>query len=367
MSDNAAPQEISTPAPETKDLSMSNVPEQTNAGAPEQVSQMSTELSQNSTKRGLPSIEDVIAKFMGRGKKESKAAPTPAVTELAVEASSEEEEEVTPAEVVQKAEVPVAAPKDLTSSKFAALARREKEARSRAEQAERAQKAAEERIASIEERSGRFDRLKQDPLGFLKGEGISYSDLTMQALNMKDPEPVDPMDAKLDPLRKDIENLTKKELTELKQQVELLHQDRRNNALREVDSMINDTIKGNGEKYEFLDVLGDEGKQTVRDVMTEYYHSYGKVLTYEEACDKVEEYYSKYADKLSSTKKMQSKFAPKTETKAPSKPSTPKEVKQPNTLTNSLSAAQPATDLNKLPKHKAIEILAQKYQNLLVK
>ncbi len=340
----------------------------------EGVANQTTAPSSKST-GSLPSIEEIAQAHAAR----SAAKPsnvtvvetasqaiigeTP-VTDAAFAPSTEE---VVAAEPTTEAasETPVEPTKtepkpDPMSSKFAALARKEREARRMAAQAEQRMQDAEARAKAAEERVSRFGRLKSDPLGVLKEEGLSYNDLTMHALGAKPEEVIDPVDAKLNErLAKFTPELEK--LKQLEAEQAQYREERRMMALDKMNQEIHTAVVTGGDKYEIITALGQEGLDTVRDVISEYYAANKKILTYEEACDMVEGYYESYAESFTKTKKIQSKFAPKAPV-APTKPSTPKiEAKAPTTLTNTLTQASQAINLDNLPKHQALEILTKKY------
>lgn len=329
----------------------------------------------------LPSIESIAAQF-------SKPAPisnseSPVVTQTTVKdkliagiqesaakivnnGNSEPSEESESAIVVEKAAPAVKEPKDLASSKFAALSRREKEARVKIEAADRRanqlqQQAneSEKRMAEYESRLQRYSNIKKDPLAVMREEGISAQDLMAMTLGIKEEAPVDPLDARFNSLTSELDRLSKTELGEVKQELERIKQREQNAALREVNTNIRETAKSGD--YDYINAMGNDGYDLVREVMTLHYSEHKSLLTYDEACSKVEEYYEGMLEPVLKTKKVQSKFAPKPIESVQPKPSTSKEVKSPTTLTNSLSSASKAINVDKLTRNEALEFLAKKY------
>lgn len=251
--------------------------------------------------------------------------------------------------------------KDPASARFAALARREREARQKQADAENRAKAVEDRERQLLERETRLKAVK-NPLDLLKEHGYSYADATQAILGGYKPAEPDPVDTKLseklNPVSEQVAELRKAQAEALAA-IEELKAHRVEVARREVRQSIQAAAQEGG--FEYINVMGDEAYTLVEDVIGEHYKKYKRILSYTEACDRVERYYDEKAQKLRATKKYNaaaSTAAPSTKT--PTKPSNaPVSAKESKTLTNSLSAsARAKIDIDKLGKNDAIAQLA---------
>lgn len=247
--------------------------------------------------------------------------------------------------------------KDFMAAKFAALSRREKQAREREQELERRQAEVEARLAAAAEREAKVGAAKR-PLDILKAHGFKYEDVTEDYLGVyKEPEK-DPADVKLDerlsPVTKEMETL-KTQLEEARNLLAEFQQERQQRAMQEVDSAIVSTAKENG--HECMLAAGDEAVALVKEVITQFYHKNKKVLSYAEACDRVEAYYTDRASKFAETEKIRSKFASASVTPAKQKPAS--EAKErPNTLTQAHSSGSRAKpNVDEMPKSDALAFL----------
>ncbi len=266
------------------------------------------------------------------------------------------------AEVVAPEVVPVK--KDPQAARFAALARREKEARQYRQEAEQRVKDIEAREKAIQERETRLTAAKKHPLELLKEHGYSYADATQAVLgNYKTPE-VDPIvskvDEKLNPLTEQMTQLREAQ-EQINSSLQELQKHRVEIAQREVRQAIESTAKDNG--FDFIVAAGDEAYGLVQDVITAFYQKHKRILNYNEACDRVEKYYQERFDKLAAAPKVQSRFVPSaTQSKVTVKPigSVPvKSAKESKTLTQSLNtSARAKTDIDSLSRNDALAELA---------
>lgn len=327
----------------------------------------------------LPTIEEIAAQIKNKKPVDEKPAGQPKepgdtdTTEVDPEAGvkpldhmgpgAEEVPDVTDpveaaAEGVVEKPIPVEKPKDPQAAKFAALARREKAARDQHAEIERRRAEIEAKAKEIEEHEARVRSAKR-PSDVLKAHGLTYQQVTEDILGIaKEPEK-DPVDAKLDerftPVSSELETL-KKEMAEIKQYAAQLEQERVATIQRQIDDQIVDAAKQNN--CEYLLAAGDEGVQVTRAYIQEYYKSTKKILSYAEACDKIEEYYTTRLDKFYGTEKAKTKFAPTPAVPSTQKPQVSQAKERPSTLTNSLNQGPRATaDIDKLPKHEALALL----------
>lgn len=311
----------------------------------------------------LPSLEDVVAQI------EEQAPKTPAPEESETPPAVEGKVEKTPEPEEDSETPPVDDPKpetvkkDPAAAKFAALARREREARQRQAEIERTRAEIEERSKKIEERERAISAARR-PSEVLKAHGLSYADVTQDMLgNYKEPEK-DPVDEKvssrLTPLEEQNKALETK-LAKLEATLAEVQSERAENARRSVVNEIIETAKENG--HEILLQVGDEAYVLVQHLINDYFKTHKKVLTYKEACDKVEDYYASAVLRLADTPKMRKQLAPRFASETPAAKSVPKKeaAEKPNTLTQSLTQGVRAktSSIDKLPRHEALNELAK--------
>lgn len=308
----------------------------------------------------MPSIEQIAAD-MAAGKGEQAPPPdeegVPPVDEQAPGPS--DETPPPPPVVEQPKEVKRPDPQ---AAKFAALSRREREIRQREAEADRKRQEAEDRFRAAEERQQKVQTAKT-PVAALRALGFTTEEFTQDLLgNFKEKEP-DPMDVKLQEKLTPLEEQLKKyQETIQKQQetLEAIQSERAEAARRDVRRQIVDTAEKQG--CEYISAIGEEAYALVGDVITEYWNQNKKLLNFEEACGRVEAYYLSQFDRLASTAKGKSRFAPPAQP-APPTPAPSKEKRsdeRPNTLTQAHSAATRATKkIDDLPKHEALAELAK--------
>lgn len=312
---------------------------------------------------GLPSISEVAAQVQAAKVEKTEAkAPEEPKTEVPAE---EPKVETTPE---PKPEEPKVEPKkDPDSRKFAALSQKERKLREREQQFQKQQREWEakqrefdDKFKQLKEREESLTKGKR-PLDVLKAAGFSYEQATQDVLGgYKPPEP-DPMDQKLEPINQRLSKLDEIEqkLTQWEQSLQAKEQQQNYRLM--MDS-IKETVEKNQEKYELVHSMGEEGVDLIKDVMVEYYNEHEQLLTYEEACEQVEAYYEQeLLERLSKTKKVQSRF--KTAEASPTPPASPKpqEKPQPKTLTADMTSGGEATvDIDKMSPREALEYLSKK-------
>lgn len=322
----------------------------------------------------LPSIAEVAAKFAP-----APAAPAPTVTaaEIVQDESSGKggtvsdpnvtavAEPVTPSAEAPATEEPVVEPvkpepkADPLSTKFAALARKERELRQQQNEYNQKMAQFEARAKELEAKAAAqaTKPAPKSPLDLLAEYGFKYADATEQVIRgWKEPEK-DPLDERLNPIQERLSAVDKmaQELQDLKSQLAAREQ---KTAYDQAMGQIDEAIESGS--YEFVQALGDQARDLVRDTIVEYYNVNQKMLDYSEACDIVEKWYDEnVVAPLLATAKVKSRLAP------PPKPTPtqPAPTKKPEraTLTNSLNSGGQATvDIDKLSKDDAIAHLAKK-------
>lgn len=331
----------------------------------------------------LPTLEDVIADLEKKNANELPAKPEvkhaqsndktfsepkqdPIETLAADIETAAQDDDGAPVEIEEPVveDPPVvekkAEKRDPQATRFAQLARREREARRQAQEAQQKAADVDRREKEWTQREAQLKALK-NPLDILKAHGMSYADATQALITGEfKPKDPDPLDQKLD------ERL--KPITESQSKVEKLQEDL-NKALadinqyrievsqREVRQQMESAAKENN--CEFIMKMGDEGYGMVQSVIAEYYRKHKKLLPISIACDRVESYYSDRFEKLASVSKVQSRFA-SSGTKAPTTPSKASAAKEsPKTLTSSLSAsARAKINIDSLDRNSALAHLA---------
>lgn len=324
----------------------------------------------------LPTIEDV-AKGVLAERAAAKAAtpapvaaaPAPTETEESEQTSeatedagqvSEESEEQHSESTEETGQEETPAPVD--SKQYLAMLQMQRDLRRQTQELEAKFQDVTKRSTELEARTkeaeAREAEFKKSPYKTLRKAGISLEDVTRDAMNDYEPpkEEITVQDYKqrvseIETLKGQVADLLKKvEDADVNAQKREIEQARAN-----VMEAIQETIQG--EQYEFLQTMGNEGAQLVYSVMEEYYHEYKEPLDYDKACAIVEKHYEdSVVDKLMSTSKAKKKYtsaapaqSPKKEAKGP-----------PQTLKQSHSTANQATpDLDKLPKDQALAVLAR--------
>lgn len=309
----------------------------------------------------LPSIDDIVSGIISNPKTgvsaadpvvETEAPAVPSMEEqaAAVEETIEEVLEVTadleeaPVEVVEEAPVKR---EDPMSRRFAVLSRREREIQQRQREIETREAEIQRRLAEVQ--APKAEVKPTSALQALKQLGFSYQDATLEVLGQKEEAPVDPMQQRLDELS---ERLKKVDELEKAQNAkwEKLEKDRAQTLEVQIRNSITATASSDEDKYELINTVGNEAFDLVYDVMERYYQEQQALLTYEEACDIVEQYYEDRAKSLSNTRKIGQRLATVSNTKpvvASKQASVPAKASGPKTLTqrhSTTAAVEPNPD-----------------------
>lgn len=236
------------------------------------------------------------------------------------------------------------------ASKFAALSKKEKAIKQREKDLERRIKELESKSTpqsetpKIEETESFELALKRDPLKALAAKGLDFETLAKLALNDGKLTP----DMQMQLMREEIENNYKKEISEIKKQLE-------DKQKKEEEQSIKQQIDGAKKTvFEFIDGAGDEfelirtneAHQAVWDLIEKHFDETSELLDIKEAAEHIENQLLKNAEKHLNLNKIKKLL----ESKSPKKPSE-ETVKKPasQTLTNSLSqAGQGASDRQNL-------------------
>lgn len=305
-----------------------------------------------------PSIEELAAQLAAANPASKPASETPDAPEVVAPVV-----EVPPEPV----KTPVKKP-DLESSRFAALSKREREARQREADAKQRLAVLENRQKELVERETRI-KGAGTPLEILKAHGYKYEDATMEAVGAFKPREVDPMDSKLqtalNPVSGEVAEL-KKQLTETFEVVKQLQADRVAGIQHQVMREFKEAAESGG--YEYVLAYGQEALNLAKDIALRHKANTGRLLTYNESLDIVEGYYSKKAEAIAATKKFQSRLTQPAQNPASSKPTNPvspaKSEPTPTkpavrTLTQSHSQTNRARpDLEKMSDRDALDWIA---------
>lgn len=258
------------------------------------------------------------------------------------EPSLEQQPEVTQAKTLD----------DKLSSKFAALSRKEKMIKQREAQVSQQQKQFEQQLAEIKAENERLKKefdsyrtgMKQSPLKKLREEGLTFEQLTEMQLNDENPTP----EMLIKRTREELETGYKSELEALKRQLaeekQKAEKDAEERVVTSYKKQINDHISANTDKYELISL--NEAHGLVFDVVEEYYQNEGKILSVDEAADYVEKYLEDEARKVLQAKKFAAKGP---------QPTKPSEKPASLTLSNELSAENPAPSSKKLTREEQLE------------
>lgn len=257
------------------------------------------------------------------------------------------------------------------AAKFAALSKKDKEARAREKALEAREKALAEKEKSLaapkqDAAPAKEDlniRMRRDPFGTMREEwGLDLDVLTKIATNQGKLTPE--MQLKLEQettaktLEEKIKALEKRLEDEAKTKAEREQQAQQEAAIKEFKGSIGELIKGNAAEYELLG-LEEDPAQIVYEVIEAHYEKtkgfdpeqpdVGRILDIKEAADLVESHLFEEAKKYTSLSKIKGIFAPKEQPKAASEQ--PKEGAT-KTLSNEQTGSAPAAQKRALTREE---------------
>lgn len=251
----------------------------------------------------------------------------------------------TQVEQVQEAQKPQ---DEMQSKQLAALVRREKALRAKAQQQEQAWKAKEAELAAKEQelrqKEASFDqtkyiskdRFKQNPLEVMAETGLSYDELVQQVLNQ---QPLDPrVNAQISKLEAEIKRL--QEANENNQKSQQKAQDDAYQAA--VKQIRTEVTKLTSSDPNYETIKATNSINDVVELIERTFREEGVMMTVEEAAQEVENYLIEEAEKLFKINKIKSKFQSastpvKTEQKQPAQPQQQQPMK---TLTNATASTR---------------------------
>lgn len=246
-------------------------------------------------------------------------------------------------------------PKDSVESKrWAQLARQERQLRAKAQAQDAAIKAREAalvaREAELQAKAQEYSpekyisrsRIKQDPLGVLQDEQVSYDELTQQILSQ---QPTDPRIMRtIQNLQEEIKSL-KTANEETRKSYDTQQAESRSAAIKQIEVDVRGLIK-NDPNYETIRATGSV--RDVVDLITQTYDKDGVLLTVEEAAQEVENYLVDEAMKLTTIGKIKQKLSQaaqlgKTGAKTPANQQTQQTKTPMKTLTNAHGSTRKLT------------------------
>lgn len=227
------------------------------------------------------------------------------------------------------------------SQQYAVLARKEKALRAREQSFKQREAALQAREAELSKPSTAVDTskyisiddLKRDTYGVLQRHGVSYDDISTQALQAQSPEfqamarMREEIDAKLAKLEQ--------EQVKVKSTFEESQTQAYQGALKQIKSEAQSLIQ-NDQAFETIKEMG--AVQDVVDLIEKTFKEDGQLLTVEEAATQVEEYLIEEALRLARLQKVQSRLKPA--------PSAAKPAQQPASQANQQPPAKQMTTLS---------------------
>lgn len=247
------------------------------------------------------------------------------------------------APVTQEAK-PTEVPDERMASKLEVLLKREQQAMERERIAKEREKELEARLARIQE----FESVKSSPKKALELMGLSYDELTQSMLNDGSIPPeaqIRKLDEKFEQFKSEQQKAEEARELQLKKHAE----ENETKVITEFKGQIGQYIKDNAPRYELT--AFEEQQDLVFDVIDEHYKrtidpttGAGKVMSIQEAADKVELFLEQKETKrkeLSKIKTIWGMLPPQAQKQVQS------QARQ-KTLTNSLTASPPAP-ITKVP------------------
>lgn len=242
------------------------------------------------------------------------------------------------------------APVEPPSSQMAILARKERALRAKAQQQDQVYKAKEAALAVREaaiaakdqEYSSQYiskQRIKQDLLGVMAEEGLSYDELTQQLINQQSENPY--VKAQINKLAEQNRKLEEK-IASFEKQSQEGQSAQYKAALTQIKSDVVALVKSEPDAYEMI--ARTNSTQDVVDLIEETFKKDGRVMSVDEATAEVEEYLADEAWKLSEAKKIKARrqqaSTAKPSTQSQTQAQQPKQPQTMKTLTNATASTR---------------------------
>lgn len=259
--------------------------------------------------------------------KEQPSTAKPPVQEAITTANGTEASKAAQASEVISAPIADIKPKqeDSVSSKFAALAKKERAMLQKVQSRQAEIEAREKALAEKEAKYAGYDQKPGNPIEALERLGYSYKDITDYILNDNKPT----VDQEVKSVREELQSFKQAQEEAKKTAIEAQakqEQEELDKAIAGFKGEISDYLTTNNVEAELINLYG--AQEVVYETMDEYYNLNGKVLSIAEGVKMVEDYLYEQTQKAQGTSKFKPKAAdPKEEPKFQAK-------QQSKTLTN---------------------------------
>jgi hypothetical protein len=261
---------------------------------------------------------------------------SPQETAAKVVSEAIQKDTTTPTDAAAAPEIVKEEPKaeDKFAGKFAALSRKEREVQQKFAELKAEQKKIEADRAEYEKYKSLKTKAKENPLEWLKEGGVNYDELTRYIINDNKPDP----DSKIQTLEQKIKQWEEEKERDKLKEAEVKKTQAIEDYIQNIKAFVKDGE--NATKYELIQAFNYE--PVVYNVIEQHYQETKKLLTFDEACDLVEEHLESDVEaqaKKLSTGRLKSKLAqffsepPKQTEEAKANPA--------KTLTNNLASEGP--------------------------
>lgn len=275
---------------------------------------------------------------------ESQATNTPAAEPASTDSAAQNTQSTPPGEVpATEPAAPAEQVQDTKfASKFAALARKERELSARSKEF----KALESEVREWQKAKA---SAKENPLAYLKYAGIdpdTIIDGVLKGGGDAEPDPVAKVQKELEEIKaRDAERVELENRRQLEQRVQIFKSEQKK------------FIESHADRYELIQTF--DASDLVFQVTDEYYRLKGEVPTHEQAANLVERHLEKTLEKLPSVKKAQKYFAPKEP--AQPKDTAPEKTQTTKTITNTMAqdVATPDQGSRPLSRQESVERAAR--------
>lgn len=232
-------------------------------------------------------------------------------------------------------------PKELMSTQFAALAKKEKIALNRQREAEAKLKEAEEKLKLYEQFENKKKSAKTNPLEFLSEAGLSYDEITDFMLNggVKHKDKTEALEEKFN----EFVSRKEKEEQEKLEKEKLALQEQEKKLIAEFTNQLNKFLNDNVDKYELINLYN--AQELVLATIEQHYENKKEVLSNDRAAEMVEAHLEEEAKKLANSKKFSGNFKPSDNNKQPGQAK--------NSVT--LSSSQPTSNVPSMLSAKTEE------------
>ena len=218
-------------------------------------------------------------------------------------------EPFSPAEVVRRESVEEESQpevqEDSMSTRFAALARREKMLQERERKLKEEFEGERSKRQSEADKYARYDSLKErfetDPLAVMEEHGWSYDQLTDRILGAEDRTDFDPK-AEIEALREELKRRDEDASNQAEEQLLAEEEAQVEQYLNDYRGQVQKVVEQDRDKYELVHL--NNAQEEVLNVAAEYYKTHQQLISAEQAADLVEDYFTEEARKMLGTKKL---------------------------------------------------------------